>query len=145
MLGANYIGPRILIEGKTPNKETSSQRLFKFAPFFFTIFNFGGSFVIFILRHDKQHNTVHIYQCIMREIIQLQVGQCGNQVANKFWEVVREEHALDGEGRFTGQDDILKDRLSVYFQEADNARYVPRAVLVDLGKDNARSADKIQY
>eukprot|EP00029_Vermamoeba_vermiformis_P003366 TRINITY_DN1376_c0_g1_i1.p1 TRINITY_DN1376_c0_g1~~TRINITY_DN1376_c0_g1_i1.p1 ORF type:complete len:444 (+),score=165.33 TRINITY_DN1376_c0_g1_i1:41-1372(+) len=68
----------------------------------------------------------------MREIIQLQVGQCGNQVANKFWEVIREEHALDAEGHFTGQDDILKDRLSVYFQEADNSRYVPRAVLVDL-------------
>ena len=87
--------------------------------------------LILRLTNKHKHNDTIWYK--MREIIQLQVGQCGNQVANKFWEVVREEHSLDAEGRFTGQDDILKERLSVYFQEADGSRYVPRAVLVDLG------------
>lgn len=30
----------------------------------------------------------------MREIVHVQVGQCGNQVGSKFWEVVSEEHGM---------------------------------------------------
>jgi tubulin beta len=30
----------------------------------------------------------------MREIVHVQVGQCGNQVGAKFWEVVSEEHGM---------------------------------------------------
>jgi tubulin beta len=31
----------------------------------------------------------------MREIIQLGVGQCGNQLSNKFWQSIAHEHGLD--------------------------------------------------
>ena len=34
----------------------------------------------------------------MREIVHLQVGQCGNQIGNKFWEVIAEEHGIDPTG-----------------------------------------------
>jgi len=70
-----------------------------------------------------------------REIIHIQVGQCGNQIGTKFWETIAAEHAIDGTGLYTGkpgQDDILSERLNVYFNEVGSNRYIPRAVLVDL-------------
>jgi tubulin beta len=75
----------------------------------------------------------------MREIIVLQIGQCGNQIGAKFWEVIADEHGLDTTGAFVSAEGISSElnnlrtqRLNVYFNEASGGRYVPRAVLVDL-------------
>jgi len=71
----------------------------------------------------------------MREIVHLQVGQCGNQIGSKFWEVISEEHGIDAKGNFGGDKEsstVQLDRINVYFNEAANKKYVPRAVLVDL-------------
>ncbi|KAF3809528.1 Tubulin beta-1 chain [Colletotrichum gloeosporioides] len=68
----------------------------------------------------------------MREIIHLQTGQCGNQVGTAFWQTIHDEHGLDQDGYFRGESTQQSDRLSVYFSEASNNKYVPRAVLVDL-------------
>jgi len=68
----------------------------------------------------------------MREIVHIQAGQCGNQIGSKFWEVISDEHAVDPSGVFNGTDDLLRDRINVYFNEAGSGKYVPRAVLVDL-------------
>jgi len=68
----------------------------------------------------------------MREIVHVQVGQCGNQVGNKFWEVVSDEHGIDGNGNYTGDSDLQLERINVYFNEVAGSKYVPRAVLVDL-------------
>lgn len=69
----------------------------------------------------------------MREIVHLQTGQCGNQVGSKFWEVLSEEHGIDGHGNYTGDNRHLQlDRINVYYNEAADNKYVPRAVLVDL-------------
>lgn len=96
-----------------------------------------------------------------REIITLQVGQCGNQIGSEFWRQVRgvavlpplnwalsvltptathcgvsqlclehgiskdgvlEEYATHGAG----------DRKDVFFYQADDEHYVPRALLLDL-------------
>ncbi|KAK4337370.1 hypothetical protein RND71_043327 [Anisodus tanguticus] len=46
----------------------------------------------------------------MRNIIHVQVGQCGNQIGQKFWELLSEEHDLD----------------------YNDDRFVPRSVQVDL-------------
>jgi tubulin beta len=67
----------------------------------------------------------------MREIVHIQAGQCGNQIGSKFWEVISEEHGIDDTGNFSGQD-VQRDRLNVYFNEAAEGKYVPRAALVDL-------------
>ncbi|KAK6629165.1 hypothetical protein RUM43_002982 [Polyplax serrata] len=66
----------------------------------------------------------------MREICQIQIGQCGNQIGFKFWEVIADEHGITPNGVFEGND-LQQERLNVYFNEA-RTRYVPRAVLVDL-------------
>jgi len=68
----------------------------------------------------------------MREIVHVQVGQCGNQVGTKFWEVISEEHGIDIDGVFKGTNPNQKERLEVYYNTGSDGRYVPRALLVDL-------------
>ena len=68
----------------------------------------------------------------MREIVLVQTGQCGNQIGSKFWEVISEEHGLDGNGAYVGDSPSQLDRIDVYFSEGAKGKYVPRAVLVDL-------------
>jgi len=65
-----------------------------------------------------------------REIITLQLGQCGNQIGNKFWKIVAEEHGLNAKGEFRG-DIIQQSNIDLYFQES-NGLFSPRAILVDL-------------
>lgn len=66
----------------------------------------------------------------MREVITLQVGQCGNQIGNEFWTRISNEHGISLDGYSSDAD--LGDRKDIFFYEADNTRYIPRAVLVDL-------------
>lgn len=72
----------------------------------------------------------------MREIVSLQVGQCGNQVGYKFWETMCQEHKISPKsGQFVGgseNDDLCMERVNVYFNEAPGGRYVPRTILTDL-------------
>jgi len=75
----------------------------------------------------------------MREIVGVQVGQCGNQIGQKFWEAVCAEHGIMPNGKWDedpatnpNKDPIQLDKLNVYFNEASGGKYVPRAVLVDL-------------
>jgi len=68
----------------------------------------------------------------MREIVHLQVGQCGNQIGSKFWSVISEEHGIDNVGTYKGKDDLQLERINVYYNEAQGGKYVPRAILVDL-------------
>jgi len=72
---------------------------------------------------------------MVREILHLQAGQCGNQIGAKFWEIIADEHGVDAEGCFKGDSDLQLERIEVYFDETQangEARYVPRAILVDL-------------
>merc|ERR1712055_405769 len=68
----------------------------------------------------------------MREIVHLQAGQCGNQIGAKFWEIISDEHGIDPTGSYVGTSDLQLERINVYYNEASGAKYVPRAVLVDL-------------
>jgi len=68
----------------------------------------------------------------MREIIHLQVGQCGNQIGSRFWSVISDEHGIDPNGNYKGDTDLQLERINVYYNEAQGKKYVPRAVLVDL-------------
>jgi tubulin beta len=77
-----------------------------------------------------------------REIISVQTGQCGNQIGSKFWEHISNEHGIDAEGKYAGDNRAQLDRIDVYFNEVSGGKYVPRSVLVDLepgALDNIRS------
>jgi tubulin beta len=65
----------------------------------------------------------------MREIIHLQVGQCGNQTGAKFWEDIRHEHGLNASGVYEGTNPTELERVDVYFSPAKSGKYVPRFVL----------------
>ncbi|CAG4949189.1 unnamed protein product [Parnassius apollo] len=68
----------------------------------------------------------------MSEIVHVQVGQCGNQIGSKFWEIISDEHGVDQTGIYIGENPLQQERINVYYNEASGGRYVPRAVLVDL-------------
>jgi tubulin beta len=68
----------------------------------------------------------------MREIIHIQVGQCGNQIGAKFWEVISDEHGVDTFGVYEGTSSNQLERINVYYNEVSGNRYVPRAILIDL-------------
>ena len=62
----------------------------------------------------------------------MQVGQCGNQIGSKFWEVISDEYGIDPSGMYHGDSDLQLERINVYFNEVTGGRYVPRAILTDL-------------
>jgi len=83
---------------------------------------------------------------MVREIIHVQVGQCGNQVGCAFWSALFKEHCLDNNGKFQqtgkiadedgdGEPDQLEN-IDVFFrgttEEKVAAKWIPRGVLVDL-------------
>lgn len=69
----------------------------------------------------------------MREIVHVQIGQCGNQIGTRFWEVISQEHGINPQGNVASQDQNKLDRLIVYYNVAiKNEKYVPRSVMVDL-------------
>ena len=75
---------------------------------------------------------------MVREIIHVQIGQCGNQIGNAFWNTMSKEHHLSPQGVFEGKseekydNDKRLDKINVYYQETDNMKFVPRACIVDL-------------
>jgi len=91
-----------------------------------------------------------------REIITLQVGQCGNQIGGEFWKQLCLEHGIEsGDGTLKelpeqhnimgnnnnnfgrqqqqlGGQQGVDDRKDVFFYQSDDDRYTPRALLMDL-------------
>ncbi|KAM0668865.1 hypothetical protein ACQRIU_002427 [Beauveria bassiana] len=68
----------------------------------------------------------------MPEIVQIQVGQCGNQIGTAFWQTILGEHGIDNDGIYHGDNEERIARANVYFHENAGRKYVPRVVLVDL-------------
>ena len=67
-----------------------------------------------------------------REIITLQTGQCGNQIGMEFWKQLCLEHGINNEGVLEEFATAGDDRKDVFFYQADDEHYIPRAVLMDL-------------
>lgn len=67
-----------------------------------------------------------------REIITLQVGQCGNQIGMEFWKLLCAEHGISETGVLQENALTGDDRKDVFFYQADDEHYVPRALLIDL-------------
>ncbi|CAM9417875.1 unnamed protein product [Laminaria digitata] len=67
-----------------------------------------------------------------REIITLQVGQCGNQIGSEFWKQLCAEHGISADGTLQEYASHGDDRKDVFFYQADDDHYIPRALLLDL-------------
>uniref|UniRef100_A0A1B6GBR2 Tubulin gamma chain n=1 Tax=Cuerna arida TaxID=1464854 RepID=A0A1B6GBR2_9HEMI len=66
------------------------------------------------------------------EMITLQLGQCGNQIGFEFWKKLCAEHGINPEGILEEYATDGVDRKDVFFYQADDDHYIPRAVLLDL-------------
>ena len=66
----------------------------------------------------------------MREIVNVHVGQCGNQIGYNFWEAACQEHSIQAD--LTLKVPEMAQYTQTYFEDIDNSRYVPRSVMVDL-------------
>ncbi|KAG6606631.1 tubulin gamma chain [Phytophthora cinnamomi] len=67
-----------------------------------------------------------------REIITLQAGQCGNQIGLEFWKQLCAEHGISADGIVQDFATSGHDRKDVFFYQADDEHYIPRALLMDL-------------
>eukprot|EP01080_Neovahlkampfia_damariscottae_P006042 gene6042-10043_t len=67
-----------------------------------------------------------------REIITLQVGQCGNQIGVEFWKRLCMEHGINESGKLEEFAKDGKDRKDVFFYQSDDDHYIPRSLLIDL-------------
>ncbi len=80
-----------------------------------------------------------------REIITLQVGQCGNQIGMEFWKQLCMEHGIGPEGIVAENAMYGDDRKDVFFYQADDDHYIPRAILVDLEPRVIKSIQNSPY
>ncbi|KAH9079237.1 gamma tubulin [Lactarius deliciosus] len=67
-----------------------------------------------------------------REIVTVQIGQCGNQMGSVFWQRLCAEHGINKEGILEDWATEGGDRKDVFFYQADDEHYIPRAILIDL-------------
>lgn len=85
-----------------------------------------------------------------RELITLQVGQCGNQgnsqfsffsflflfeflVGMEFWKQLCLEHGINNQGFLEDfATDTVGDRKDIFFYQADDDHYIPRSILIDM-------------
>ncbi|KAI8802648.1 Tubulin/FtsZ, GTPase domain-containing protein [Cladochytrium replicatum] len=67
-----------------------------------------------------------------RELITLQVGQCGNQIGQVFWQQLCAEHGIRPDGILEDFATETGDRKDVFFYQADDEHYIPRSILLDL-------------
>jgi tubulin beta len=51
----------------------------------------------------------------MREIINLQLGQTGNNIGVQLLENITQEHGIDYTGKYIGNNDYQRERINVYF------------------------------
>ena len=69
-----------------------------------------------------------------REIITLQVGQCGNQIGMEFWKQLCLEHGIGPDGMLEDFASAAgsSDRKDVFFYQADDEHFIPRSLQLDL-------------
>jgi tubulin gamma len=80
-----------------------------------------------------------------REIITLQVGQCGNQIGMEFWKLLCAEHGINQRGILEDYAASGDDRKDVFFYQADDEHYIPRALLLDLEPRVINSIQSSEY
>ncbi|KAF4967831.1 hypothetical protein FSARC_4688 [Fusarium sarcochroum] len=70
----------------------------------------------------------------MREVISINVGQAGCQIANSCWELYCLEHGIQPDGYLTEERKAQDpdQGFSTFFSETGQGKYVPRAIYCDL-------------
>jgi tubulin beta len=66
-----------------------------------------------------------------REIVQIQIGECGNRVGTAFWSRLAAEHDVRPNGQWEGSSDLQLEGMPVYYHETGSGKFRPRAILID--------------
>ncbi|CAO3659399.1 unnamed protein product [Umbelopsis vinacea] len=76
-----------------------------------------------------------------------QTRTTANKIGTNFWETISQEHGIDENGAYIGDDPVQLERINVYYNEGNRGKYVPRAVLVDLepGVMNSIRSSKLAH
>eukprot|EP01084_Bolivina_argentea_P126497 223960_1 len=70
---------------------------------------------------------------MVREIINISIGNCGNWIGYDFWNTISTEHNLDKNGNCTDYTNTaITDKIDVYFNESTTQIYKPRTIFIDL-------------
>jgi tubulin alpha len=69
---------------------------------------------------------------MVREVITLNVGQCGIQMGNAVWAQYCEEHSIDTSGKRNVSGGAKDSSFMCFFEETGAGQFVPRNVSVDL-------------
>jgi len=68
-----------------------------------------------------------------KEIITIALGQCGNSIASSFWPRLCKEHGLKPNGTMGAScEETVFDRKDIFFYQADDNKFIPRSILIDL-------------
>ena len=83
---------------------------------------------------------------MVREIIQIQIGGCGNQLATKFWNSLLPDHLLTKSGKLNQDQNNIDHQqrtqyITTYFNPTKGDTFMPRAICID---SNTTILDKIQ-
>jgi len=68
----------------------------------------------------------------MHEIINIQVGSCGNKLSTNFWTSILQEHGIQPDGSANEATDLQLEKINSYFHQPKENQYFPRATLIDL-------------
>ena len=68
----------------------------------------------------------------MREIVQINVGSWGVKIGYKYWEMIGQEHMIDNDGRYHGEQEIDMLNTHIWYNQVAENKYVPRCIFVDL-------------
>ncbi len=68
----------------------------------------------------------------MNEIITIHLGQGGNRIGCKFWEMFFREHEIDHTRRWRGHDERQREHVEIFCHKVPGGAYIPRAILADL-------------
>lgn len=79
----------------------------------------------------SQSDNKPTHTAYMREIVHIQVGQCGNKMSTRFWEALAHEHGIRPTGDYNGESDLQLERITTYFNERPGGKYSFRNVAVD--------------
>ncbi|CAL2046642.1 unnamed protein product [Caenorhabditis brenneri] len=69
---------------------------------------------------------------MVKEILSIQLGQCGNQVGLKFWETISKEHGIKNDGTAQGASPEQLESVGAFFERDNAGKYIPRCILIDL-------------
>mmetsp|Transcript_45530 Transcript_45530/g.91155 ORF Transcript_45530/g.91155 Transcript_45530/m.91155 type:complete len:439 (-) Transcript_45530:15-1331(-) len=70
---------------------------------------------------------------MQKEIICLQIGQCGIQFGHEFWKNICIDHEINPEGFcFGGKIQVSSENYHSFFNQSSRNKYIPRAILLDL-------------